>query len=392
MKKSLFPLILMVLIIALIFPACSKTINEPDSPTPSAKANLSKKRIEDIKWKLPKDALNVDTTYVATNDPDSGMVFPMAFLKGTRIIQYDQFADEYTPLEGKYIGVGTASPTYTNAVLFNTFGARLCVTSKGDWQTRKSEGYQPENIMLSLDEVKSYDLVQMFTFIQSLPKKADGISYEPTNFFIDEPFERGWTGAALCNIIYVIKQCIPSAKINFSEYRIYTNLISNGYAAEDRQLINWWPGHIFIMCDEYLGNQNGSVATYWRHTSELFAPFVYANWMSSVKNEGNYWSPWLNNRANSFSDLFATANEMGFNTIWLWVEYDPINNIYTEPYQMVDFGIRAWEKGWLKRALYHYSVRQICYNPDDPPEDQIWLDEAETHYCIANCSYAEYYN
>jgi hypothetical protein len=107
------------------------------------------------------------------------------------------------------------------------------------------------------------------------------------------------------------------------------------------------------------------VATFWHHTSELFAAFVYANWMSSAKNEGNYWSAWLNNRANSFNDLFATANEMGFNSIWLWVEYDPDNKIYPEPYQMVYFGTCAWENGWLKRALY---------------------------FCTGHFSYAEYFN
>lgn len=353
MKKALFVQILSIFILAVSFVACNKTVTEPDTLSKTVPASLSKKTKKEIKWELPKEAMNVDTTYNVSIPADSGEMSPMAFEYGTRVIKYDAWDEKYKPVSGLFICI-SGSASWTFKELHDVWGySGAMIGSATDWTNRINEGYDANNLMVGLYGY-NYEGSRsaLDAYVQQFPNA--------TKFFIDEPNERGWSNQNIIDAAQVVQSRNNSAIIGIAEYTM-TNTSGQGRLNYLMSQYN----NLYIMCDEYKGNANGPTAAYWSYYRTHFLR-QFTNWMSSIYNDGSYWSFWLNNYNNSFYDLFGTANDYGFKSIWICMEPG------TNGGQIQNLSNSAWRRGWLLKHMLHWQVYQECLNPEAPPEEQVW--------------------
>lgn len=103
------------------------------------------------------------------------------------------------------------------------------------------------------------------------------------------------------------------------------------------------------MCDQYDGDQ--------RNLWSGFRNYV------GIRNPSN-WIHTRRDQTNEFSQLIGHANNLGINSLWLFIGGDGI------PANVPTFCDKSWRNGWLRKFERYYCIEWHCnYGCECDPSD-----------------------
>lgn len=298
---------------------------------------------------------------------------------------YWVFEDQFRGVPGKYLGINNS--IVSDAKLHNTYGFNmLLVSNNSDIDAAHSAGFHYDSLMLQLK-----NLGTAFTTIEA----ANNGGRHVGSYYIDEPVENGtWALYGLDEVAdYVYpKHVILSSYDWASEWYDWPSLTWGDVYG---QWINS-RSNIYITCDQYHGDCNGSAEDYWGEFHDYYGSGKnLTDWLHVIINNGtgggHVACPWINENSTSWYDLIHFADgSLAMNKLWLYA-YDT----GADESALESFCQTASYWGWLLEYTRQFVVVWKCVSPGGCtdchwPSSGEWT--VETSYYTGLTEWATYGN
>lgn len=301
------------LLLFIIFSNCSKESNPVITPTEkNQNAFLEKKK---KKW----PAVIYDSTY-GEIVMDYNVVIPTAFPCGIKDT-YGWGFDHYQSKVGKFLGIWTTLKTPSE--LYYKYGFNQLFI--GNKQAALSAGFKVDSLMGG---------------INFSPSSVDQYGYVKY-YHLDEAIENGASAEDVRWIAQYIHDYYPNSKLMLSSYKN-----SMGYYLQYLEVLNN-ASNTYIMCDQYYDGTifyGADQRQFWTDYKNIYThPRVPAHWISEE----------IDGSQGDFSRLFGHANNLGINSLWLYM-FNSTGNYFNQ------FCSSAWYNGWLRKFEQYFCIEWHC--------------------------------
>jgi hypothetical protein len=305
-----------------------------------------------ISKKLSPEKVALIDKYFSSGSKKSVLskITPNALPCGTHTDAFWTPMEEFQAISSKPIGIMLSPDIVSYSKAHNQYGfSKIYANSAATVDSAHSAGFDYDNIMYALGNA-SQAAAQI--------SESNSGGRHVGAYFIDELLEHNiaWDGYSIGQIA----QSFAPKKLFVSSFKwpgwiySYPQTWGNKYG----ELLNAG-NNIYIMCDQYNGDLEGSATEYWDEFHSYYGSNKsISNWMSVTANNGDGNSHrgyvWPTETASDWSSLFDYTSILPLSEVWLYA-----SNTGNEA-NVQNFCLVAWEKGWLLQKYQYIIINWRC--------------------------------